>query len=161
MLFDASISKNIAYASPNATQEDIIKAAKNASAHEFIMLLPQGYDTIIGSQGLTLSGGQRQRISIARAFLKDAPILIMDEATSALDTRAENSIQQAMQLLRKNRTTIIITHRLSAIEDSDKIFVIKNGRVVESGTHLELLKQESEYYLLSLHDHKSPEASSL
>lgn len=158
MLFDASISENIAYASPNATKEDIIKAAKNASAHEFIMLLPQGYDTIIGSQGLTLSGGQRQRISIARAFLKDAPILIMDEATSALDTRAENSIQQAMQLLRKNRTTIIITHRLSAIEDSDKIFVMKNGSVVESGTHLELLKKEGEYYLLSLHDHKSPEA---
>lgn len=157
MLFDASVAENIAYGRSGASKEDIIKAAKNASAHEFITSLPQGYDTMIGAQGLTLSGGQRQRISIARAFLKDAPILIMDEATSALDTRAENAIQQSMQLLRKNRTTIIITHRLSAIEDSDVIFVIKNGSVVESGTHEELLQAQGEYYLLSLYDHKSAE----
>ncbi|MBP7189957.1 MAG: ABC transporter ATP-binding protein [Rickettsiaceae bacterium] len=154
MLFDTTIAENISYGKKDATMGEIIQAAKNAAAHEFIMALPEGYNTIAGSDGLTLSGGQRQRIAIARAFLKDAPILVMDEATSALDVMSENSIQNALQLLRKGRTTIIITHRLSSIKDSDMIFVIKQGMVIESGSHEELLSTKGEYYNLSLHDKK-------
>ncbi len=151
-LFDSTIFKNIAYSDPNATEETVIKAAKDAAAHDFIMDLPDGYQTVIGPAGLTLSGGQRQRISIARAFLKDAPILIMDEATSALDTTSERSIQKALKALAKDRTTIIITHRLHSIEESDHIVVMKHGKIAELGTHEELLKKCGEYHKLYLKD---------
>jgi subfamily B ATP-binding cassette protein MsbA len=152
MLFDATILENIAYSDSNASEADVIKASKAAAAHEFIMELPQGYSTVIGPAGLTLSGGQRQRLSIARAFLKDAPILIMDEATSALDMTSERVVQKALQLLAKNRTTIIITHRLHSIEDCDKIIVMKRGQLEESGTHAELMQMNGEYKKLYLKD---------
>jgi subfamily B ATP-binding cassette protein MsbA len=152
MLFDDTILANIAYSNPAATEAQIVKAAKAAAAHEFIMELPEGYHTVIGPAGLTLSGGQRQRISIARAFLKDAPILVMDEATSALDMTSERAVQKAIWLLAKNRTTIIITHRLHSIEDSDKIIVMKRGKLEESGTHEELMKMGAEYKKLYLKD---------
>ena len=148
VLFDASVADNIAYGFKNASREGIIKAAKAADAHDFIEALPDGYDTLVGTSGSTLSGGQRQRLSIARAFLKDAPILLLDEATSALDPNSEQSIINAITSLRKNRTTLIITHRLSSIVNADQIAVIKQGRVVEQGTHKELLKIEKEYSTL-------------
>lgn len=150
MLFDASIADNIAYGVPNAKRSDIIKAAQKAHADEFIDLLENGYDTIIGYQGSTLSGGQKQRIAIARAFLKDAPILILDEATSALDVHAERVIDEALRELSKNRTTIIITHKLKSISNVDNIIVLKKGMIVESGNHKELISKKGEYsYLLS------------
>jgi len=149
MLFDSSIAENIAYGVPHASRADIIKAAKRAHADEFIDQLAAGYDTIIGYQGSTLSGGQKQRIAIARAFLKDAPILILDEATSALDAHAENAIDEALKELRANRTTIIITHKLHSIMDADKIIVLKKGVIMEMGTHKELMANEGEYYNLS------------
>lgn len=153
VLFDASIAENIAYGNRNASMDEIIEAAKLAAAHSFIVNLPDGYNTIIGSGGFSLSGGQRQRISIARAFLKNAPILLMDEATSALDLESEHSIQKSLQLLRKGRTTVIITHRLSSITDSDLICVIKNGNVVESGTHKTLMNANGEYHDLFIHEY--------
>ena len=148
MLFDATVSENIAYGAKKASQEDVVAAAKAADAHEFISSLPQGYETVIGVFGSTLSGGQKQRLSIARAFLKDAPILLLDEATSALDQRSEQSIVNAITKLRKGRTTLIITHRLSSITDADQIVVMKQGRAVEQGTHIELLHLKKEYYKL-------------
>lgn len=147
-LFDTSVAENIAYSQPNATQEEIIKAAQYADAHEFIMQLPNGYDTQIGVQGTTLSGGQRQRLSIARAFLKDAPILIWDEATSSLDQSSEQKILESLKKLRKGKTTLIITHRLSSITDLDNIIVMKNGAVCEQGNHKQLLDNKGEYYAL-------------
>lgn len=149
MLFDSSIAENIAYGVPHASREDIIKAARRAHADEFIDQLKEGYDTIIGYQGSTLSGGQKQRIAIARAFLKDAPILILDEATSALDAHAENAIDEALKELCAHRTTIIITHKLHSIMDADKIIVLKKGVIMEMGTHKELIANEGEYYNLS------------
>lgn len=154
VLFDSSIAENIAYGNRNSSMDEIIEAAKMAAAHDFIINLPDGYNTMIGSGGFSLSGGQRQRISIARAFLKNAPILLMDEATSALDLESEHSIQKSLQLLRKGRTTIIITHRLSSITDSDLIYVIKNGNLVESGTHKTLMNSNGEYHNLFLHEYK-------
>ena len=148
ILFDSSIADNIAYGLDIKDRERVVEAAKMAHAHEFIVKLPQGYDTVIGVQGLTLSGGQRQRLSIARAFLKNAPILVMDEATSSLDAKSDGAIQDALQLLRKNRTTIIITHKIQNITDSDRIFVLKDGTIVEQGTHFELIQHEGEYYHL-------------
>jgi len=148
MLFDASVANNISYGFKNATKADIIAAAKAADAHEFIESLPEGYDTVIGVLGSTLSGGQKQRLSIARAFLKDAPILLLDEATSALDPRSEQSIINAIAKLREGRTTLIITHRLSSITDADQIIVMKQGKVVEQGSHIELLSSKKEYYKL-------------
>lgn len=148
MLFDSSIAENIAYGVPNASRADIIKAAKKAHADEFIDQLDEGYDTVIGYQGSTLSGGQRQRIAIARAFLKDTPILILDEATSALDAHAEHAIDEALKELRANRTTIIITHKLKSITDVDNIIVLKKGVITEIGTHEKLLKNKEEYYNL-------------
>jgi len=147
-LFDTTIAENIAYGQPEATREEIIEAAKYADAHEFITHLPNGYDTIIGVQGLTLSGGQRQRLSIARAFLKDVPILIWDEATSSLDHASEQKILNSLKKLRKGKTTLIITHRLSSIADLDNIIVMKNGEICEQGTHEQLLKNKDEYYAL-------------
>ncbi|MFV9846848.1 MAG: ATP-binding cassette domain-containing protein, partial [Rickettsia aeschlimannii] len=145
---DTSVAENIAYGQENATREEIIRAAKYADAHEFIMHLPNGYDTQIGGQGTTLSGGQRQRLSIARAFLKDAPILIWDEATSNLDQASEQKILESLKKLRQGKTTLIITHRLSSITDLDNIIVMKNGEICEQGTHTQLLKNKDEYYRL-------------
>lgn len=144
-LFDDTIRANIAYGAENASEEDVIAAAYAAAAHDFILELPQGYDTMIGQHGVRLSGGQRQRLAIARAMLKNAPILLLDEATSALDTISEQQIQQALDRLMQGRTTIVIAHRLSTIEHADCIFVVKDGEIIESGTHKELLKKEGDY----------------
>ncbi|MCC2645964.1 MAG: multidrug resistance protein [Rickettsiaceae bacterium] len=148
MLFDATVAENIAYGKPDATREEILEAAKAANAEEFIENLPQKYDTIIGTNGTTLSGGQRQRLSIARAFLKDAPILILDEATSALDPISEKEVQHSLKRLQKGKTTIIIAHKLSSIIDADIIFVMKEGEIVEQGLHNELIARKGEYYSL-------------
>lgn len=138
-LFDDTIRANIAYARPEASQLRIEQAAGAAAAHEFIMALPQGYDTPVGELGSRLSGGQRQRIAIARAFLKNAPILLLDEATSALDTESEAKVQEALERLMKNRTTVLIAHRLSTVRHADRIYVIDKGRVAEIGTHETLM----------------------
>jgi len=137
-LFSGTIRENISYAHPGAADKDIIKAAKAANAHDFISKLEHGYDTEIGERGLKLSGGQKQRIAIARALLKDAPILILDEATSSLDSKSERMVQEALERLMKNRTTLIIAHRLSTIQHVDQIVVIKDGTVAETGTPAEL-----------------------
>ncbi|WP_339781033.1 lipid A export permease/ATP-binding protein MsbA [uncultured Thalassospira sp.] len=138
-LFDDTVRANIAYGRPGASEADIEAAARNAAAHEFIMQLENGYDTIVGEHGVKLSGGQRQRIAIARAMLKNAPILLLDEATSALDTESERHIQTALSHLMKDRTTLVIAHRLSTIIDADKICVIHRGKLIEQGKHEELL----------------------
>lgn len=145
VLFAASIAENIAYGRPGATSVQIEAAARLAGAHEFIAALPQGYQTQIGERGVSLSGGQRQRLSIARAFLKDAPILIMDEPTSALDARTEGDLLEALQRLKQGRTTIIIAHRLSTIRSADVIVAMKAGRIVEAGSHEELLSHDGLY----------------
>ena len=144
-LFDGTIKDNIAYGKPGATDDEIIKAAKCASIHDFIMELPDGYDTYVGERGTRLSGGQKQRISIARVFLKNPPILILDEATSALDNESERWIQKSLEELSKNRTTITIAHRLSTIRDADEIIVITEDGIAERGTHTELLAQNGVY----------------
>jgi ATP-binding cassette, subfamily B, bacterial MsbA len=149
VLFNRTVRENIAYGQlEGSTDEEIISAAKAAYAHDFIMQLPEGYDTVLGAQGLNLSGGQRQRIAIARAILKNAPILILDEATSALDNESEYYIQQAFDAAMQNRTTIVIAHRLSTIENADVIVVMDQGRIIEQGTHAELLAAEQAYYQL-------------
>lgn len=148
MLFDDTIANNIAYGKPDATKEEITAAAEAAAAHEFIMELPQAYDTVVGENGVKMSGGQRQRIAIARAMLKNAPILLLDEATSALDNESEFQVQQALNKLMDGRTTLIVAHRLSTVMDADRIYVIDNGQVVSSGTHKSLLKSCSSYALL-------------
>ena len=144
-LFDGTIKDNIAYGKPGATDDEIIKASKCASIHDFIMELPDGYDTYVGERGTRLSGGQKQRISIARVFLKNPPILILDEATSALDNESERWIQKSLEELSKNRTTITIAHRLSTIRDADEIIVITEDGIAERGTHAELLAQNGVY----------------
>ena len=144
-LFDGTIKDNIAYGKPGASDEEIIKAAKCASIHDFIMELPDGYDTYVGERGTRLSGGQKQRISIARVFLKNPPILILDEATSALDNESERWIQKSLEELSKNRTTITIAHRLSTIRDADEIIVITEDGIAERGTHAELLEKDGLY----------------
>ena len=144
-LFDGTIKDNIAYGKPGASDEEIINAAKCASIHDFIMELPDGYDTYVGERGTRLSGGQKQRISIARVFLKNPPILILDEATSALDNESERWIQKSLEELSKNRTTITIAHRLSTIRDADEIIVITEDGIAERGTHAELLEKNGLY----------------
>jgi len=149
VLFNRTVRENIAYAQlEDAAEEDIIAAAKAAYAHDFIMALPNGYDTELGAQGLNLSGGQRQRIAIARAILKNAPILILDEATSALDNESEYFIQRAFDAAMQDRTTIVIAHRLSTIENADSIVVMDQGRILERGTHQELINRKGAYYQL-------------
>jgi subfamily B ATP-binding cassette protein MsbA len=139
VLFNDTVAANIAYGTmAGASREAIVKAAHAAFAHDFIMAMPQGYDTLVGENGVKLSGGQRQRLAIARALLKDAPILILDEATSALDSESERQVQAALDVLMENRTTLVIAHRLSTIERADRIVVLKHGRIVETGTHAEL-----------------------
>jgi ATP-binding cassette, subfamily B, bacterial MsbA len=144
-LFDDTIRANIAYGRWSASEDDIIEAARNAAAHEFISKLPKGYDTIVGEHGIKLSGGQRQRISIARAMLKDAPILLLDEATSALDTESERKVQAALDKLMQGRTTLVIAHRLSTILNADYIYVIDQGEILEKGTHDDLLSVNGTY----------------
>lgn len=146
ILFSESVKTNILLGRPDATDEEVIEAAKAANAHEFIMNLPQGYDTQVGERGVKLSGGQKQRIGIARVFLKNPPIIILDEATSALDLESEHYIQEALEKLAKDRTTFIVAHRLSTITHADRIILIEHGRIVESGTHEELMKKKGHYY---------------
>jgi ATP-binding cassette subfamily B protein/subfamily B ATP-binding cassette protein MsbA len=144
-LFPLSIADNIAYGRPEASRAEIEVAARAANVHEFISRLPQGYDTIIGERGATLSGGERQRLSIARALLKDAPILILDEPTSALDAETEHSILDALERLMKGRTTFLIAHRLSTVRHADRIVVLQDGQIAESGTHGELMARGELY----------------
>ncbi|MGH6981051.1 MAG: ABC transporter ATP-binding protein, partial [Stellaceae bacterium] len=155
ILFDDTVRANIAYGKLGATEEEIVAAAKMAAADEFIRALPQGYDTEVGEHGVRLSGGQRQRVAIARAMLKNAPILLLDEATSALDTENERQVQAALGELMRGRTTLVIAHRLSTVMDADLIYVMDHGRVVEHGTHGELLRLGGAYarlYLLQFAD---------
>jgi ATP-binding cassette subfamily B protein len=147
-LFHGSVRENIAYGSPSATEKDVIEAAKIAEAHDFIMELPQGYDTIVGERGQKLSGGQRQRLSIARAILKNPPILILDEATSAVDNETEAAIARSLQHITENRTTIMIAHRLSTIRHAHCIYVMERGKIVEQGTHEELVADKGIYTAL-------------
>ncbi|HPD99403.1 MAG TPA: ATP-binding cassette domain-containing protein, partial [Candidatus Saccharibacteria bacterium] len=151
ILFHRTLKENIAYGHPQATQQQIIAAAKAAHADEFIALLPKGYDTLVGERGVKLSGGQRQRVAIARAMLKNAPILLLDEATSALDSDNEQLIQKALWSLMNNRTAIVIAHRLSTIQKMDRILVIDNGIIIEDGTHETLLQQNGLYASLWAH----------
>ncbi|EME70657.1 ABC-type multidrug transport system, ATPase and permease component protein [Paramagnetospirillum caucaseum] len=144
-LFDDTIRANIAYGRFGATDEEIEAAARSAAAHDFIVGLPEGYDTVVGERGLNLSGGQRQRLAIARAMLKNAPILLLDEATSALDTESERQVQTALELLMKGRTTIVIAHRLSTVVNADLIHVLDKGRVIESGDHNALMAKDGTY----------------
>ena len=145
LLFNDSISNNIALGNPKASKEEIMEAAVVANASEFIEKLDQGYDTLIGEGGNMLSGGQKQRLSIARAVLKNPDILILDEATSALDTASEKLVQNALENLMKNRTSLVIAHRLSTIKKADLIVVLNQGKIIETGTHKELLKKDSAY----------------
>jgi ATP-binding cassette, subfamily B, bacterial MsbA len=144
-LFDDTVRANIAYGRAGASEDDIVAAARHAAAHEFIVELPQGYDTVVGERGVKLSGGQRQRLAIARAMLKNARILLLDEATSSLDTESERQVQAALETLMEGRTTLVIAHRLSTIVDADVINVIDGGRIVESGSHAELLARDGVY----------------
>ena len=148
ILFSDSVRQNILMGNPHATEEQMIEAAKAANAHDFIMSLPQGYDTKVGERGVKLSGGQKQRVAIARVFLKNPPVLILDEATSALDLESEALIQDSLERLASDRTTIMIAHRLSTITHADTIYVIDHGQVKESGTHVELMKKQGAYYNL-------------
>ncbi|MGA6992572.1 MAG: lipid A export permease/ATP-binding protein MsbA [Candidatus Deferrimicrobiaceae bacterium] len=158
ILFNDTIRNNIAYGMPDASMEKIEEAARRANAHGFLSRMPEGYETVIGEQGLKLSGGERQRVAIARAILKDAPILILDEATSALDTDSESVVQEALEHLMRGRTTFVIAHRLSTVRNADVILVVEEGRIIESGGHAELLARESRYrsfYLKQFEERKS------
>jgi len=145
ILFNDTVRNNIAYGQPHVTEEAVIEAARTALAHDFILRLPEGYDTMIGERGLRLSGGERQRIAIARALLKNAPILILDEATSALDTESEALVQGALQNLISGRTVFVIAHRLTTVRHADRIVVLEGGKITDSGTHEDLLTRLGTY----------------
>jgi ABC-type multidrug transport system fused ATPase/permease subunit len=145
ILFGGSIRENIAYGKPEASEEEIQMAAAQANALDFINQFPDGFDTVVGDRGIQLSGGQRQRIAIARAVLKNPTVLILDEATSSLDSESERLVQDALDKLMQNRTSIVIAHRLSTIQNADQIFVLDQGRVAEAGTHASLLEQGGLY----------------
>jgi subfamily B ATP-binding cassette protein MsbA len=145
ILFDDTVHANIAYANMNASEEQLKKACDLAAATEFIEKLPQKFETVVGENGVRLSGGQKQRISIARAFLKNSPIILLDEATSSLDAESEEKVQNAVVNLTKNKTTLVIAHRLSTIIRADKIIVVNQGQIVDVGTHSELLKNSMIY----------------
>ena len=157
ILFNDTIRSNIALGRPGASDAEIEAAAKHAYAHEFILQKPQGYDTVVGEKGAVLSVGQRQRITIARAILRNAPILVLDEATSALDTESERAVQAALEELMQDRTTLCIAHRLSTIQNADVIVVLDRGRIVEQGTHAELIKAGGYYYRLYNLQFESPQ----
>lgn len=144
-LFNDTLEANIAFGTAGATHEQVVEAAKRARCHDFISALPNGYDTIVGEGGASLSGGERQRISIARALLKDAPIVVLDEATASIDPENEQLIQQALTELTREKTVVVIAHRLATIEHADQILVVEDGTVVQRGTHEELLAQEGMY----------------
>ena len=144
--FGGSIKENIAYGKPDASDQEIQKAAELANAHQFITEFPEAYETLVGDRGIQLSGGQRQRIAIARAILKDPKILILDEATSALDSEAESLVQEALETLMQGRTSLVIAHRLATVRNADKIFVLEKGQIVESGNHDELSQIENGTY---------------
>jgi subfamily B ATP-binding cassette protein MsbA len=145
ILFHDTVRANIAYALPDSTPESVERAARAANAHEFVMRLPNGYETVLGERGTRLSGGQRQRLAIARAILRDPPILIFDEATSALDSESERLVQEAIEHLLEGRTVFVIAHRLSTIRHADQIVVMENGRIVQRGRHEELLAEGGLY----------------
>jgi ATP-binding cassette subfamily B protein len=145
VLFNDTIRYNIAYGRPDATEEEIVEAAKLAQVHDFVLRMPDGYNTMVGERGLKLSGGEKQRVAIARTILKNPRILILDEATSALDTRTEQEIQQALRLVAANRTTLVIAHRLSTVVEADEILVLQEGMVTERGTHGALIAQGGLY----------------
>jgi len=145
VLFHRSIRENILYGRPTASEAEMQAAAKMARCYDFIESLPKKYDTLVGERGIKLSGGERQRVAIARAILENAPILLLDEATSALDSESEHLIQEAMEELMMNKTVIVIAHRLSTIMKMDKILVIENGKIIETGSHNELLLKGGEY----------------
>jgi subfamily B ATP-binding cassette protein MsbA len=157
MLFGGTIRENILYGRIDATEQEMIEAAKAANAHEFIMAFPNQYDTIVGERGMNLSGGQRQRIAIARAILKDPAILLLDEATSSLDNESEGLVQEALDRLMQNRTTVIVAHRLSTIKVAHRIAVLDSGRIVELGTHEELMELNGLYAHLYSMQFRDPE----
>jgi ATP-binding cassette subfamily B protein len=146
ILFHRTLAENISYGRPGASRSEIIQAAKQANAHDFIMGLPKGYETMVGERGVKLSGGERQRVAIARAFLADAPILILDEATSSLDSESEVMIQQAMERLMEGRTTLVIAHRLSTVRALDRLLVFDKGKIVEEGNHEQLIRLNGGIY---------------
>jgi subfamily B ATP-binding cassette protein MsbA len=148
ILFGGTIRENILYGKLEATQEELISASRSANAHDFILSFPKGYDTIVGEKGINLSGGQRQRIAIARAILKEPKILILDEATSSLDTESERLIQEALERLMKGRTTFVIAHRLTTVQNADVILVLDKGEIIEQGTHADLLERRGLYHHL-------------
>lgn len=158
-MFSGTVEENILYGKPDAAKEEVINAAKLANAHDFIMELENGYNTFVGERGAKLSGGQKQRISIARAFLKNPPILILDEATSALDNESERLVQESLKILAKGRTTLIIAHRLSTIKNADNIVVLTANGIEEQGTHKELLAKGDVY--ASLHSETDNEGKVL
>lgn len=158
-LFPATVAENIAYGHPGATRDEIIKAARAANAHDFIMNLPHGYDTLVGERGNRLSGGQRQRLGIARAILKNAPILLLDEPTSALDVQSEALVQEALERMMGGRTVLVIAHRMSTIKQADEILVLDHGRIVEQGSHQVLIEKDGLYKQLYLKQFQNGEAN--